>query len=73
MPDSCDAIWDDVIGTCLACGISMQQRLLFIKQDPFDIRVIHVLRTNLNRGQVGAAVEGINPDVGDAITNRDAR
>ena len=31
IPDTVDAIRDDVIGTCLACGISMQQRLIFIE------------------------------------------
>ena len=72
LPDAGDAVWNDVIGTCLASRISKQQRLLFIKQNPIDIRVIHVSRANLNRRQAGAFVEG-SPDAGNAVRDRDAR
>ena len=72
-PNTGDAVRDVVSGTCLTCRINMQHRLLCIEQNPIDLRVIHVPRTNLNRRQVGAESEGRNPDAGDAVTNRDAR
>ena len=51
----------------------MQHRLLFIKQNPINIRVIHVPRTKLNCRQAFAAAEGHLPDTGDSIWNCDAR
>ena len=43
----------------------MQHRLLFIKQNPIDIRVIQIPCANLNRRQVAAVTEGSSPDAGD--------
>ncbi len=73
IPDAGDAVRDRVIGTCLACRISKQHRLLCIEQNPIDLRVIHVPRANLNRRQGAAPSEGTFPDAGDVVTNRDAR
>ncbi len=58
IPDAGDAVRNRVIGTCLAGRIIMQQRLLCIKQNPIDNRVIHVPHTNLNCRQAVAAIEG---------------
>ena len=86
-----------VIGTCLACRISKQHRLLCIEQNPIDIRVIHIPRANLNRSpgwcsqrrqsspmlvtpsgivmlvRLAAFPEGVIPDAGNAVRDRDAR
>ena len=51
----------------------MQQRLLFIEQNPIDIRVIRVTGANLNSRQAAAAKEGLCPDAFNAIGNRDTR
>ena len=51
----------------------MQCSLLFIEKNSIDTRVIQVPHANLNHRQAGAFKEGVIPDAGDAITNRDAR
>ena len=43
----------------------MQQRLLFIKQNPINFREIHVPRTNLNCRKTFAVIEGFLPDAGE--------
>ena len=70
--DDGDAVGDCVTGPCLTCRISMQHRLLFIKQNPIYIRVIQIFRANLNYRQTAAAREGVVPDAGNAVANRDA-
>ena len=51
----------------------MQHSLIFIEQNPIDIRKIHVPCANLGTGQATTAKEGITFDAGNAIRDRDAR
>ena len=73
IPDAGDGIWDDVIGTCLAFRIGMQERHLLVEQNSIKARIIHVSRANLNSRQGATPIEGCISDTGNAIRNGDAR